>query len=385
MTENNASNYLLSPLVEKGSSKFMSFVFHRYVERALWTFAELGIADLMANHEQPLTAIELSEINGNTWNAEFLYRLLRVVADINIVQQLTLNNEDSTESANPENELRFKLTDDGQLLTSNHPSRTRDLVRHSFSSTIEKPSAYLPDMIRDGYKNGTGFELAFGMNAFDYLKDEKYQQQSVLWSNAMSGHSNYGAASIASILNLSNFKVVVDIGGSFGTLLSFILKEHQNLFGIVLDLPNVIENAQARKPTAFEDQQIEPARYQFVSGDMFKSETIPVADVYIMKYILHDWDDEKSIEILNSIRLANRNCEPKTITLFIVEMLILSDDKSNWMARALDIEMIFLGGSKERTKREMIELLNKGGYEFKQLYQTNKQYSIIEATTTNTL
>ncbi|CAF1377994.1 unnamed protein product [Rotaria sordida] len=90
-----------SPLVIDGLPKFMSFNFHRCIERVVWIFAELGIADLMADHQVPLTAIELSQLNGNQWNAEFLYRLLQAVADVDIVKELSASDENSQTDVHP--------------------------------------------------------------------------------------------------------------------------------------------------------------------------------------------------------------------------------------------------------------------------------------------
>jgi hypothetical protein len=115
---------------------------------------------------------------------------------------------------------------------------------------------------------------------------------------------------------------------------------------------------------------------------MFKSETIPQADAYMLKYIIHDWNDEKSIEILKSIRDANRSKTEKTFTIFIIETIILSNGKDNWQGHVMDLEMLSALGSKERTLAEYINLLNKSGYELKQLHRTKSSMSIIEAVTT---
>ncbi|CAF1432922.1 unnamed protein product [Didymodactylos carnosus] len=124
----------------------------------------------------------------------------------------------------------------------------------------------------------------------------------------MAASSTYIVSSIATIITFSRFKLLVDIDGrSLGTLLSIILKEHQHLFGIGFDLDHVTENATMTKPNKLKEKQIKKTRYQFIP-DMFKPKTIPKADAYMMKSIIHDWNDEKSI------RLTNKNYESKTIT-----------------------------------------------------------------------
>ncbi|CAF4578228.1 unnamed protein product, partial [Didymodactylos carnosus] len=313
---------------------------------------------------------------------EFVYRLLRTISDAGIVKELTSDDEDSNIVNHPEYENCFQLTDNGVFLTSNHPSKMRDLIRLELSPFAETATAYLPDLIQHGYINGNALEQSLGTSLFDYLQKEENKECSIMFNKSMSAYSSYDAPLIASTIDFSRFKKLVDIGGSLGTLLSFVLAQHKQLNGIVFDLDHVIENAKASTPNEFEQRQIEENRYQFIAGDMFKPETIPKAEAYLMKFILHDWTDEKSIEILKSIRLGNKNSEWKTITIFIVEMVVFLNNINNWEARAMDIEMLSKTGAKERTKKEYIQLLRQSGYDFKEVYQTNGIYSIIEATTT---
>ncbi|CAF1332649.1 unnamed protein product [Adineta ricciae] len=105
MAENN-DNIIRSPMELNGLSKYFSLIRHRVVEYAIWTFCELGIADLMNNHKMPITALELSQLHDNNWNAEYLYRLLRVIADSGIITQ---TNTDEKHLSQPEQTIRFEL------------------------------------------------------------------------------------------------------------------------------------------------------------------------------------------------------------------------------------------------------------------------------------
>ncbi|CAF2062756.1 unnamed protein product [Rotaria magnacalcarata] len=381
MAEYN-DNIVHSPIELKGLSKYVSLVIHRGVERAIWAFCELGIADIMAGYQAPITASELSKLNGNNWNAEFLYRLFRVIADADIITELTVNSENSNKYDHPEEKIRFQLTEDGLILTSNHFSKARDMIRLELDPILEKTTACFPSLIKFGYKNGTGFEQAFGCKVFDYFQKAENNKFANIFDNAMATYSSYMASSMVSVIDFTRFHKLVDIAGGLGTLLSSILEKNQSLQGILFDLAHVIENAKMINPNEFQRKQIEPNRYHFVEGDMFKSETIPPADAYILKHILHDWDDEKCIEILKSICDANKTQVKKTITVFIVETVTLSNDKDNLEAHVLDLVMLSETGSKERTLPEYISLLNKSGYEMKQLYRTNSLCSIIEAVKT---
>ncbi|CAF4788670.1 unnamed protein product [Rotaria sp. Silwood1] len=381
MAEHN-NDIVSSPLELKGLSKYVSLICHRSLERAVWTFCELGIADLMADHQAPITASELSQLNENSWNAEFLYRLLRVIADADIIKEINNDGHNSNKYSHPEEMIRFQLTDDGLLLTSNHFSKTRDMIRLDLGPNAEKISTYLPSLIKFGYTNGNSFEQVFGCNVFDYMQKEENKEYANMFNNSMVAYSNYTTSSIVSLIDFVRFNTLVDIAGGLGTLLSSILEKHQNLHGILFDLEHVIENVKMMNPNEFQRKKIEPTRYEFAAGDMFKSETLPSADAYILKYIIHDWDDEKSIEILKSIRYANKSQIEKIITVFIVEMIILSNGKDNWEVHVMDLEMLSGVGSKERNLTEYIDLLNKSGYTLKQLYKTKGLMSIIEAVTT---
>ncbi|CAM4792793.1 unnamed protein product [Rotaria magnacalcarata] len=373
---------ILSPLVIDGLPKYMSFGFHRCMERAVWTFAELGIADLMAAHKVSLTATELSQLNGNDWNAEFLYRLLRAVADADIVKELSVSDLNSQCDICPERVNHFQLTDNGLFLTSNHPSKARDLIRLELGPIVHRASEYQPRLIQHGTKYGNSFEQAFQCGLFDYLGKDENKEYSTIFNNAMIAYSNDCIQAICSLVDFSHFEKLVDIAGGFGSVLSFLLEKHPTLNGIVFDLAHVIKDAHEQHPNEFQKRNIEPNRYQFVSGDMFKSETIPQSDSYILKFIIHDWNDEDAVMILKNILTANKSGPPRSITVFIVEMVILPNERHNWFARVMDIEMLSLLNAKERTTAEYVNLLKESGYELKKLYRTDGPYSIIEATGT---
>ena len=180
---------ILSPLLMHGDEKYLSFVFHRFLETAVWTFAELGVADLLAAASEPQTADELARSQG--WNSEFLYRVLRAVADANILSEIQYNDVESIEPAKVN---RFKLTEDGYLLTSNHPSKARNVLRWEFSPLLRMSSNYLPELVRTGYVNGNGLDQITGHRPiFDYLKDEQNRELSHCFDEAMT-HASHASS-----------------------------------------------------------------------------------------------------------------------------------------------------------------------------------------------
>jgi hypothetical protein len=373
----------LSQLFTKGTlPKFLTFMYYPFVERALWTFAKLSIADQMVAHKLPLTAVELSQLNNNNWNINLVYRVLRMMADLNVVKTLPANDGDDDININLEHKKRFQLSDSGLYLTSDHPSKARDVILMTLGPIMQKSTFFLPDLIRNGYKNGDGFELANGSKLFDYCNTPENEEFSLIFQNAMLSSSILHAPAVVSALDFSRFEKLVDVGGGIGTFLALLLRKNEKLHGVLFDLPYAIELVKAKSPNDFERNKIDPRRFEFVSGDMFQSETIPQADSYVLKKVLHDWNDEKCIEILKSIRHANKSCPEKLLTIFIVELVDLSDDGENWVVRASDMVMLMVTSAKERTIHGYKQLLKRSGYEFKQLYRTRGPYSVIEATTT---
>ena len=371
-----------SPLELKGISKFLAFSCQRSLERGVWAFAELGLADLMFDYGKPITAKQLSQLNGNDCNAENLYRLLRVAADANLIEPISSTNETDKDEGHPEEVLQYQLTDDGLLLKSDDPSKIRDLMRVDLGIIADKTSVALPDLIRNGTKNGDGFTQAMGSKLFDFMQKEENKEYATLFNNAMIGYTHYTITFMGSNVDFTRFHRIVDIAGGLGTLLANILDKSPNSYGLLFDLPQVIEHAKSNQPNEFERKGISSDRYEFVVGDMFKSETISPADAYTLKFILHDWNDEKCIEILKSIRSANEKEKGKCVTVFIIEMVILSNDRDNWEAHVMDLEMLTNLDAKERSLQQYKRLFEQSGFNVKQLYRTNTFMSIIEASTT---
>ena len=371
-----------SPFELKGISKFVAFSAHRAFAGVVWAFAELGLADLMFDYGKPITAKQLSQLNGNDWNAENLYRLLRVAADIDLIEIIKSNDVVSSEKDLPEETIQYQLTDDGLLLKSDDPSKIRDTIRFELGLINEKVSATLPHLIKHGSKNGDGFEQAMGSKLFDFMQKEENKEYATVFNNAMIHYTEDVIAAIDSNVDFTRFHRIVDIAGGLGTLLANILDKSPNSYGLLFDLPQVIEHAKSNQPNEFERKGISSDRYEFVVGDMFKSETIPPADAYTLKFILHDWNDEKCIEILKSIRSANEKEKGKCVTVFIIEMVILSNDRDNWEAHVMDLEMLTNLDAKERTLQQFNSLLQRSGYSLKDIFGMNTSTSIIETITT---
>jgi hypothetical protein len=169
---------------------------------------------------------------------------------------------------------------------------------------------------------------------------------------------------------------MVDFGGNRGTFLSQILENYPAIqHGIVFDLSHIIN--EYSNGEEFKSREVPNYRWNFVSGDMYNPSTIPPADAYLLKYILHNYNVEKCSEIVSSIRQANENRKGSPTTIFIVEHVILPDGVlSNWQSHGFD-------NARERTEDEYKELLKKTGFEFKNLYPIQASELVIEAILVN--
>ncbi|CAF0922055.1 unnamed protein product [Adineta steineri] len=360
-----------SPLIIDGLPKFLSMGYHRLLDRATYTFAELGLADRLVNAlpNQGLTAHDLINNDEIEWNADILHRALCACTDVGLVERVKNTIDDK----------HFILTSSGRMLTSDHPSHARDYVRYYLGPMSSNIGYQLIKLVR-GQCKGTGFaEASGGLDLYTYLKQPENQDYLRLYNGVMTCLSTYTGDKLVTGVDFGRFETLVDLGGSRGTFLAEILQHYPNIRrGFIFDLPQCI--AEVKSADEFESRQITSSRYTFVAGDMTDSSTIPQADAYILKYILHLFNDEICMNVLSSIRKANEQRTDTLLTIFIVEHIIFSDGTiGNWQAHGFDIGMTAYGGARERTEQEYQVLLEKAGFQIKKLYPIQAPDSIIEA------
>jgi len=184
----------------------------------------------------------------------------------------------------------------------------------------------------------------------------------------MTSHSLAAVPAIVDGYDFSAIGKLVDIGGDQGILLAGILKANPQMREILFDMPSVIEGG-----SKLLENEVVTARVEKVSGDFFQS--VPAgADAYVMKHIIHDWDDEQSIKILQNIHSAT-NGNGKVL---IVEMVVPAGNEPS-PAKILDVQMLMFTGGKERTAKEYAELLDKSGIMMTQIVPTHSPMQIVEA------
>jgi hypothetical protein len=205
-------------------------------------------------------------------------------------------------------------------------------------------------MIKDGEQNA--FVREFGRMAFDHAKVDR--DYALRFDQAMTSYSAAQSVQVLEALHgtdLSGVRMFCDVAGGRGYMTCAMLRAHPHLSGIVLDLPDVVADSDAlwARKLGLE------SRCRYVGGDMFKE--VPKADAYGLKMILHDWNDEESVAILESIRRGAAG----PARLFIMEHVVPGPDIPHF-AKLFDIHMMCWGTGRERTEAEYGELLRRAGW-----------------------
>lgn len=314
-----------------------------WISQAIYAAAKFGIADQLK--EGPRSVEELAEVT--TTNPDALYRLLRALAS----QGIFVEGEPR----------HFSLTPLAEVLRSDVPGSKRALALMSGDEQF-RTWAEIDYSIQTGK---TAFDKVYGQPIFEYLGE--HPDKARIFDAAMVGIHGRESDLILDAYDLSDIGVLADVGGGNGSQISSILQKYPTIEGVLFDLPHVIESARA---------QMEAAglldRCTLVGGSFFDG--VPEgADTYLMRHIIHDWDDEKSLAIL-------RNCHramPANGKLLVVESVIPPGNE-RFAGKLLDLVMLLIPGGKERTEDEYRTLFDQAGFELVQVTPTASEVSIVE-------
>src|SRR5688500_9997872 len=209
-----------------------------------------------------------------------------------------------------------------------------------------------------------GFEHLHGMSAWEYRAQDA--DTSDAYSVATTG-GNAEAAAIAAAYDFSAFTTVVDVGGGQGSLLTAILAAHTSVRGVLFDEPDVVSGASGVPQAAGVAN-----RCEIVGGDFFRS--LPSGGAaYLLKSIIHEWDDERSIAILTNCRRAMG----QRGTLLLVEE-VLADGDGHGLSTPADLNARGAPGGQERTEAEYRALFAAIGFTVTRIMPTGTRFSIIE-------
>jgi len=317
----------------------------REFAQAVRVVAQLGIADLVK--DDPRHIAELAELT-NT-HEQSLYRVLRYVASRGLFA------EDS--------DGRFSITARAQPLRDDSADSIMVDVRWNSSDVIRRSWDNLGHSVRTGQ---TAFDYTFGRPFFDHLADDREFAQ--VFNDAMTTSSVDEGPDIVAAHDFSRYGSVVDVGGGHGALLALILDSYPGVTGVLFDGPEVVAGARGAI-----DRHVANGRATRVGGSFFKA-VPPGADAYLLKYIVHDWDDEQALSILTNCRAA---MAPNGRVL-IVEMVV-PEGNAEAEVKHLDVTMLVFTGGRERTEREYGALLTRAGLRLLSTTATDSPFSILEA------
>ncbi|WP_437205963.1 methyltransferase [Planctomicrobium sp. SH664] len=316
-----------------------------WISQSLYAAAKLGVADLLK--DGPRSIDDLAQATGA--KADWLYRLLRALASEGVFEE--------------DDNRCFQLTPAAELLRTDVPRS-----QHALALMMGAPGHYaawgeLAEVVKTGEN---AFEKLFGKPVFDYLGE--HPEEARTFDAAMTGINGRETGAVLSGYDFSAYGVIADIGGGNGSNLIALLRQYSQVRGILFDLPHVIERA---RPLIEEAGLAD--RCELRAGSFFDS--VPAgADAYLMRHIIHDWDDEKSLAILGCIR---RVIAP-TGKVLVLEAVIPPGNRP-FSAKFLDLNMMLIPGGKERTEAEYRELFQQSGFALARIVRTCMEISVVEA------
>jgi hypothetical protein len=320
-------------------------IFGLWTMRALYVAAELGVADQLASG--PRASDELATACGA--DASALYRVLRALSGMGLFTE--------TEPRH------FALAPLGEYLRSDTRGSMRAFVRMMGAGWHWRSFEGILSSVRTGQP---AIEGMVGQSLYNFLAQNPEQEQ--IFDQAMTGFSSVEHEAIRHAWDFLTSGTLVDVGGGRGHLLAELLIDHPGLRGILFDRPSVI----AEGRDAVRERGLD-GRCERVGGDFFES-VPPGADAYLVKYILHNWDDARVSAILQSCRRAMK----PSARLLLVEQLVQPGNAPD-PVRLLDLEMLVVTGGRERTEEEFRALLSANGLSLVRVVPTRLPLSILEA------
>lgn len=327
------------------SAELMRLINGYQVSQALHVAATLGVADHLKDGPKPCDA--LARACGA--HPPSLYRLLRALAAVGVFRETGGKT--------------FSLTPLGVCLAGDEPGSRRDYARWMGTPGQWRPWGDLLHSIRSGEDAA---RFTFGTDIWTYRA--RHSEEGTAFDAAMTALSRAEAQAVIEAYDFGRFGYIVDVGGGQGHLLKDILIAYPGARGVLFDRPQVV---------AVADQVLAPAglaqRCRVVGGDFFQS--VPAnGDAYLMKSILHDWDDRAATDILRTCR----HTMPAGATLFAIERVVgpANEDPGG---KFYDLTMLVQYGGLERTREEFRALLAGSGFDLTEVVPTRSPLSILVA------
>jgi hypothetical protein len=323
-----------------------------WVPQAIHAAAELGIGDVLA--EKPLPSRAVAQRLGT--NPDATDRLLRALTTLGLLD---------------EKDQSFELTEMGRCLETDSPDSRRAWSRLMGGTEVWQAWGRLVDCVRTGQPAWTaaGAGASAETEVFDVMGRDPLAAQ--IFHQSMFEMTRGAAPGIAAAIDVAGVRRVVDVGGGYGALLCAILEAHPNLEGAVFDLEHAREGALA----LFASRGV-AARASFVAGSFFEVAP-PFADLYVIKSVIHDWDDARSLRILGKCREAMDDRS----RLLMVEPpagAVRGNPALDWILTFSDLNMLVNTGGRERTEAQYRALLEKTELRVNAVHETPSFFRIFE-------
>nr|XP_046219381.1 acetylserotonin O-methyltransferase isoform X4 [Oncorhynchus gorbuscha] len=308
--------------------KILDYMEGFLVSKTLFTACELGVFDLLASSQHPLSLEEVAL--GIRASQDGTERLLAACTGLDLLNTHTL-----------EGQVTYSNTEQSSVyLTQSSPVSLTQSIHYS-SKTIYLCWHYLTDAVRS-------------------------EEEMVKFMQLMNSIWNICGRDVVTAFNLSPFTTIYDLGGCSGALAKQCVLAYPECTVTIFDLPKVVKTS--REHFVTDDNQ----RVSFHEGDFFK-DALPDADLYILARILHDWTDARSIELLTKVYRA---CRPGGGVL-VVEALLCEDGSGPLTAQLYSLNMLVQTEGKERTAAEYTALLTAAGFQNVQVERTGKIYDAV--------
>ena len=329
----------------------MQMVTGAWVTKVISEATRLCIPDLVKRHGS-MRASDMVTTVGTAASPDALERLLRACASLGVFTE--------------DEEGKFGPTELSNVLTSDAPDSIKKLVE-AVGGPWYRCWAELFDAVKTGKPQA---RKVFGREWWDYLNANPKELED--FGEAMKANSLNSLHGVLENCNFDGVRKIADIGGGFGHLAVALLGKYPALRALVMDTPDLIPVARARLPVR--DPGV-ANRLEYIGGDMFES--VPAANVYILKHIIHDWDDEKCIRLLQNCR---RSMEGDGRVICVDAVIAPMGNIAGTPAKLLDINMLVFIPGKERTEAQWNELYDAAGLEIRSVMSIHDNFgtSIVE-------
>jgi hypothetical protein len=324
---------------------FLEMVTAMWSAQALSVAATLGVADFMG--EDPVSVDELArDVKANP---DALYRLMRALSNHDVFEE--------------HSGRRFRLTALGRCLRTDSPESMRSMA--IFQGQYQW--AHWGELLHSVRTGEPTVEKVRGVPLFDFMAKTPGAQES--FDIFMRSVSRVETEAVLAAYSFAGSRTVADVGGGHGTFLAAILGSQPHLQGILMDQAHVVAGAEDELRAG-----LLRSRCKIVPGNFFDS--VPKgADTYVMKHIVHDWDEKSVAKILKNIRAAIPKKKGK---LVLVETVVPAPNTAHF-SKLLDLEMLVAAGGRERTAEEYGELLAESGFRLTRVVATASAASVVEA------